>query len=38
MKLRVPINERDHSLGPANASVTVVNYGAIGVRTRSREI
>jgi protein-disulfide isomerase len=25
--LAVPVNERDHVMGPANASVTVVNYG-----------
>ena len=25
--LAIPINERDHLLGPSNASVTVVNYG-----------
>src|SRR6266478_7680815 len=25
--LVIPINERDHLLGPSNASVTVVNYG-----------
>ncbi len=27
MKLAVPINERDHAIGPADALVTVVNYG-----------
>jgi protein-disulfide isomerase len=26
-KLRIPINEDDHSIGPITASVTVVNYG-----------
>jgi protein-disulfide isomerase len=26
-RLAVPVNERDHVLGPANAAVTVVNYG-----------
>ena len=25
--LAVPVNERDHMMGPANARVTVVNYG-----------
>jgi protein-disulfide isomerase len=25
--LAVPVNERDHMMGPTNASVTVVNYG-----------
>jgi protein-disulfide isomerase len=27
MRLPVPVNERDHSLGPSSAVVTVVNYG-----------
>src|SRR5215470_6587143 len=27
MKLAIPINEYDHSIGPADALVTVVNYG-----------
>lgn len=27
MKLPVPVNERDHSIGPSSAVVTVVNYG-----------
>jgi len=27
MNLPTPINERDHVLGPANASITVINYG-----------
>lgn len=27
MKLPVPVNERDHSIGNPSASVTVVNYG-----------
>jgi protein-disulfide isomerase len=27
VRLAVPVNERDHVLGPANAPVTVVNYG-----------
>ena len=27
LKLVVPVDERDHTLGPADASVTVVNYG-----------
>jgi protein-disulfide isomerase len=27
LKLPVPVNENDHVLGPANATVTVVNYG-----------
>ena len=27
LKLPVPVNEDDHALGPANATVTVVNYG-----------
>jgi protein-disulfide isomerase len=27
MRLPVPVNERDHSIGPLEASVTVVNYG-----------
>ena len=27
MKLAIPINERDHAIGPADALVTVVNYG-----------
>jgi protein-disulfide isomerase len=27
MKLAIPVNERDHVIGPARASVTVVNYG-----------
>ena len=27
VKLAVPVDERDHILGPNNASVTVVNYG-----------
>jgi len=27
MKLVVPVNERDHVMGPIDASVTVVNYG-----------
>lgn len=27
LKLVVPVNERDHALGPVDASVTVVNYG-----------
>lgn len=27
MKLAIPVNERDHAIGPANAVVTVVNYG-----------
>ena len=25
--LAVPVNERDHVMGPTNARVTVVNYG-----------
>ena len=27
LKLVVPVDERDHTLGPADASDTVVNYG-----------
>src|SRR5499433_2719799 len=27
MKLAVPIDDRDHAIGPADALVTVVNYG-----------
>ena len=27
LELAIPVNERDHILGPADASVTVVNYG-----------
>ena len=27
LKLLVPVNERDHTVGPLEASVTVVNYG-----------
>ena len=27
IQLAVPVNERDHVLGPANAAITVVNYG-----------
>jgi len=27
MKLVIPVNEHDHSIGPADAVVTVVNYG-----------
>ncbi|MCU1266200.1 MAG: formate/nitrite transporter [Acidobacteria bacterium] len=27
IKLAVPVNERDHVMGPANAAVTLVNYG-----------
>lgn len=27
MKLAIPINERDHAIGPPDALVTVVNYG-----------
>ncbi len=27
MKLAVPVNERDHTIGPPDAVVTVVNYG-----------
>ena len=27
LTLAIPINERDHSIGPADASVIVVNYG-----------
>jgi protein-disulfide isomerase len=27
MSLLIPINERDHVIGPANATITVVNYG-----------
>ena len=27
MKLAIPVNEHDHSIGPADALVTVVNYG-----------
>src|SRR5262249_21161593 len=27
MKLAVPVNENDHAIGPADALVTVVNYG-----------
>ena len=27
LKLVVPVDERDHTLGPADASVTVLNYG-----------
>ena len=27
MKLVIPVNENDHSIGPADARVTVVNYG-----------
>jgi len=27
MKLPIPVNERDHSIGPPDALVTVVNYG-----------
>ena len=27
MKLAVPVDDRDHSIGPADALVTVVNYG-----------
>ena len=27
MDLRTPVNERDHVIGPANASIVVVNYG-----------
>jgi protein-disulfide isomerase len=41
MKLPVPVNERDHSLGPLSASVTVVNYGDYesgGCQKRHREV
>src|SRR5262245_22758732 len=27
MNLRIPVNERDHMIGPANAPITLVNYG-----------
>jgi len=27
MQLAIPVNDRDHSIGPADALVTVVNYG-----------
>jgi protein-disulfide isomerase len=27
VKLAIPINERDHAIGPPDALVTVVNYG-----------
>ena len=27
MKLAIPVNERDHAIGPPDALVTVVNYG-----------
>ena len=27
LKLTIPINERDHTIGPADAAVTVVHYG-----------
>jgi len=27
MSLLIPVTERDHAIGPANASITVVNYG-----------
>lgn len=27
LKLVVPVDERDHAIGPTDASVTVVNYG-----------
>jgi protein-disulfide isomerase len=30
IKLAIPVNERDHLIGPAKASVTVVNYGGYG--------
>ena len=26
-KLKVPVTQRDHSLGPANARITLVEYG-----------
>jgi protein-disulfide isomerase len=27
MNLTIPVNERDHTIGPSNAPITVVNYG-----------
>jgi protein-disulfide isomerase len=27
IRLAVPVNERDHVMGPTNATVTVVSYG-----------
>ena len=41
MKLAIPVNEHDHSLGPADALVTVVNYGDYecpDCRRRHREV
>jgi protein-disulfide isomerase len=41
MKLPIPVSERDHSIGPLTASVTVVNYGdyqSAGSQKRHREV
>lgn len=41
MKLAIPVNEHDHSIGPADALVTVVNYGDYecpDCRRRHREV
>jgi len=41
MKLAIPVNEHDHSIGPADALVTVVNYGDYecpDCRGRHREV
>lgn len=41
IRLAVPVNERDHVMGPTNAPVTVVNYGDYecpGCKKRHREI
>jgi len=41
LKLTVPVGEKDHAIGPANAVVTVVNYGDYecpDCRRRHREV
>jgi protein-disulfide isomerase len=41
MRLPVPVNDRDHSIGPLSAHVTVVNYGDYqcpGCQKRHREV
>ncbi len=41
IRLAVPVNERDHVMGPTNAPVTVVNYGdyeCAGCQKRHRSI
>lgn len=38
MSLAKPVNENDHVLGPADAPVTLVEYGDSSARTAGRRI